>query len=192
MALHTSERAQAAVAVVGVLLLVLAGAVAAGALLRGSITRASAAGNADGAALAAAAVLRDRADDLLPRRDPVRRRILPPLLTRDALEALARAAAARAARLGGGELVALGVQDGPRGLPLFATATVRVPGAASRDHVLARARAGLDFPMPSAAPDRFRPVDVRGFEGVPAVIAAASAQLGWPYLWGGESRADGG
>jgi cell wall-associated NlpC family hydrolase len=192
MAVRTSERAQAAVAVVGVLLLVLLGAVGAGVLLRASLTRATAAGTADGAALAAAAVLRDRADDLVPRRDRVHRRSLPPLLTRDALDALARAAAARAARRGGGELVALQVQDGPRGLPVFATATVRVPGAASHGPVLARARAGLDFPMPTAAPERFRAVDLRGFAGVPAVIAAASAQLGWPYLWGGESRAEGG
>jgi hypothetical protein len=186
MPLYTSERAQAAVAVVAVLLLIVLGGVGAGVLLRASLTRASASGTADGAALAAAAVLRDRADDLVPRRDPLRRTSLPPLLTRPGLDVLARAAAARAARLGGAELVALRVEDGPGGLPLFATATVR----AGSD--LARARAGLEFPMPSPAPDRFRAVDLRGFEGIPAVIAVASAQLGWPYLWGGESRADGG
>jgi peptidoglycan DL-endopeptidase CwlO len=54
------------------------------------------------------------------------------------------------------------------------------------------ARADLEFQVPAGIPDRFRPVDLRGFEGIAAVIAAASAQLDWPYLWGGESRADGG
>ena len=35
-------------------------------------------------------------------------------------------------------------------------------------------------------------VDVRGLDGAGAVVAAALAQLGWPYVWGGESRAEGG
>ena len=34
--------------------------------------------------------------------------------------------------------------------------------------------------------------DVRGLDGAGAVVAAALAQLGWPYVWGGESRAEGG
>ena len=38
----------------------------------------------------------------------------------------------------------------------------------------------------------FRLADVRGLAGADAVVAAALAQLGWPYVWGGESRAEGG
>jgi peptidoglycan DL-endopeptidase CwlO len=198
---HASERGQAAVAVIGVLLVLVVAAVGAGVFLRASLVRERAAGTADGAALAAAAVLRDRAGDLLPRRDPRTGRDLPALLTRRALDGLARAAAGRAARAGGAVLVDLSTLDGPRGVPLWATATVQVaPGALPRwlgASALAslersRARAGLDYPVPASAPDRFRAVDLRGFAGVAAVIAAASAQLGWPYLWGGESRADGG
>ena len=38
----------------------------------------------------------------------------------------------------------------------------------------------------------FRLADVRGLDAAGAVVAAALAQLGWPYVWGGESRAEGG
>ena len=69
MQAHTSERGQAAVAVIGLLLALVLAAVGGGVFLRASLVRERAAGTADGAALAAAAVLRDRADDLLPRRD---------------------------------------------------------------------------------------------------------------------------
>jgi hypothetical protein len=197
----SSERGQAAVAAVAVLLLLVLVAIGAGGLLRASLVRQSAAGTADGAALAAAAVLRDRSDDLLPRRDLRTGRSLPPRLTRSALDALARAAAVRATRAGDAELVALRTVDGPRGLPLTATVTVRATGASLptwlgasslRSIRLARASAGVDYPIPQVAPDRFRTVDLRGFAGVAAVVAAATAQLGWPYLWGGESRAEGG
>src|SRR4029077_12505055 len=55
----------------------------------------------------------------------------------------------------------------------------------------ASARAGLDFTArPPAA--GFRVADVRGLDTGSAVVAAALAQLGWPYVWGGESRAEGG
>ena len=37
-----------------------------------------------------------------------------------------------------------------------------------------------------------RAAELAGFDGVGAVVAAAEAQLGWPYVWGGESRAEGG
>jgi hypothetical protein len=56
----------------------------------------------------------------------------------------------------------------------------------------ARARAGLEYPLPALGSDRFRAIDLEGLAGVAAVVAAATAQLGWPYLWGGESRAEGG
>jgi cell wall-associated NlpC family hydrolase len=196
-----SEQGQAAVAVVGMLVLVLLGAVGAGAFLRASLLRQQVAGTADGAALAAAAVLRDRAGDLLPRRDPRTHRRLPPLLTRAALDLLARAAAASAARAGGAELVSLTTIDGDRGIPLAADVTVRTSttglprwlgGARLRALGIGRARAGLDYPIADGDPGRFRPVDLRGVAGAAAVVAAASAQLGWPYRWGGESRAEGG
>jgi hypothetical protein len=38
----------------------------------------------------------------------------------------------------------------------------------------------------------FRPVDLTGLGGRGGVVAAAAAQVGWPYVWGGESRAEGG
>jgi Transglycosylase SLT domain/NlpC/P60 family len=186
---------------IGLMLLLVLGAVGAGVFLRASLTRQRAAGTADGAALAAAAVLRDRADDLLSSYDPRTRKSRPPRLTRSELDGLARAAADRAAQAGGAELVALRTSDGARGLPLFASATVRVSasglprwlGSSTLESLrTGRARAGLDYPVPALEPDRFRPVDLRGFAGIAAVIAAASAQLGWPYTWGGESRAEGG
>ena len=42
------------------------------------------------------------------------------------------------------------------------------------------------------ASEGFRLADVRGLDAGGAVVAAALAQLGWPYVWGGESRAEGG
>jgi hypothetical protein len=195
-----TERGQAAVAVIGVLLVLVLAAVGAGVFLRASLVSARAAGVADGAALAGAAVLRDRSDDLQARRDPRSGRSLPPLLTRAGLDRLARDAARSAARAGRAELVSLTTSDGPRGVPLYATATIEVSsslprwiGASSLTGLRrARARAGLEYPVPAFDSTRFRPVDLQGFAGVAAVIAAASAQLGWPYLWGGESRAEGG
>ncbi len=59
------------------------------------------------------------------------------------------------------------------------------------DRVTARAAADVTF---SAQPSErsFRPVDLSGLTGRAAVVAAAEAQVGWPYVWGGESRAEGG
>ena len=102
---------------------------------------------------------------------------------------------------GGAELVAFRTVDGPRAIPLSAIATVRVAspslpgwlGAGWLESLRrARSRAGLEYPLPVLGPDRFRAVDLEGLAGVAAVVAAATAQLGWPYLWGGESRAEGG
>ena len=75
---RASEKGQAAVAVVGVSLLLVLAAVGAGVLLRASLTRQRAAGTADGAALAAAAVLRDRAGELRPSLRPARARRAAP------------------------------------------------------------------------------------------------------------------
>ncbi len=194
-----SERAQAAVAVVGLLTLAGARRGRGGRFLRASLVRQRVAGTADGAALAAGAVLRDRDADLLPRTDPRTHRRLPPLLRARARRA--RAGGRRARGPGGrAELVSLRrataraacrvrrgrVRAATTGLPGW------LGGARLRALGEAHARAGLDYPSPAADPGRFRPVDLRGAAGVDAVIAAASAQLGWPYLWGGESRAEGG
>ena len=54
-----------------------------------------------------------------------------------------------------------------------------------------RRAAGIGFAQPTAA-EGFRLADVRGLDAAGAVVAAALAQLGWPYVWGGESRAEGG
>ena len=54
-----------------------------------------------------------------------------------------------------------------------------------------RARAGIAYT--ATLPERdFRPVDLHGARGPLAAVAAAEAQVGWPYVWGGESRAEGG
>jgi hypothetical protein len=66
---------------------------------------------------------------------------------------------------------------------------VRVRVTAGPDS--ASARAGIAF-APVLAAEGFRIADLRGLTGGGAVVAAALAQLGWPYVWGGESRADGG
>jgi cell wall-associated NlpC family hydrolase len=201
MPANRSERAQAAVAVVGLLSLLVLAAIGGGVAVRASLDRQRLSGTADGAALAAGAVLRDRDADLLPRTDPRTHRRLPPRLHPAELVALARTAASRAARAGGAELVSLRVIDGARGLPAYADVQLRratgdLPGWLGAGVLAgigsAGARAGLDYAVPDPEPARFRPVDLSGSAGVDAVIAAASAQLGWPYLWGGESRAEGG
>ncbi len=57
--------------------------------------------------------------------------------------------------------------------------------------VEARARAASPT-RPRFRPTSFRPVDLHGGRGPLAAVAAAEAQVGWPYVWGGESRAEGG
>ena len=56
----------------------------------------------------------------------------------------------------------------------------------------ARPRAPGSALRSPARPIGFRIADVRGLDAASAVVAAALAQLGWPYVWGGESRAEGG
>src|SRR6476661_10849573 len=98
-----------------------------------------------------------------------------------------RSAAADAARENGGRLVSL-VQLTEDGLPSGVEVSVAVDG----EHpVRARARVGVEFT--AAEPTgSFRPVDLHGLAGRAAIVAAAAAQIGWPYVWGGESRAEGG
>ncbi len=98
-----------------------------------------------------------------------------------------RSAAADAARDNGGRLVSL-IQLTEDGLPSGVEVSVAVDG----EHpVRARARVGVEFT--AAEPTgSFRPVDLHGLAGRAAVVAAAAAQVGWPYVWGGESRAEGG
>ncbi len=101
-------------------------------------------------------------------------------------EASARAAASSTAAQLGLTLASISFERGPHeAVPL--TLRIRVV-AGPRGAV---SRAGLAFAPPRPA-DGFRLADVRGLAAGGAVVAAALAQLGWPYVWGGESRADGG
>jgi len=62
-------------------------------------------------------------------------------------------------------------------------------GTAAAVQAVARAAVSYSATLPA---DGFRPVDLHGSGGRAAVVAAAAAQVGWPYVWGGESRAEGG
>jgi cell wall-associated NlpC family hydrolase len=171
-----SERGQLSVPAVGVLLLlVLAGAFLAY-LVRVDEAGATAQRAADMTALAAARVLAA---------DPT----ASPEAVRDA--------AGRAARANGGRITQFRVlrENGlPSGVEVVARVTARgsAPGTGPRkDDVPALSRAGVTY---SAALDSsgFRPIDLHGARGRMAIVAAAMAQVGWPYVWGGESRAEGG
>jgi cell wall-associated NlpC family hydrolase len=171
-----SERGQLSIAAVGVLmLLVLAGVVLAY-LVRVDEAGATAQKAADMAALAAAGVLAE---------DPA------------ASEQSLREAAERIARSNGGRVVAFAVlrDDGlPSGVEVTAEVVARgsMPAAGAReDSVRAVSRAGVTY---SATLDAlgFRPIDLHGAIGRAAIVRAALAQVGWPYVWGGESRAEGG
>ena len=69
--------------------------------------------------------------------------------------------------------------------------TVPVAGQ-QRRRVVGRARAGVDIFGRSSRRGAFRPIALHGARGPLAAVAAAEAQIGWPYVWGGESRAEGG
>src|SRR5262249_18789573 len=107
------ERGQAAVAAIGVLLLLAAAASGVLGLAREARAQARAEATADAAALAGARVLQVRYHDLFARRDPRTRRTLPPLLTRSAYGAVARAAARPAAGARGAAVVALAFDRPP-------------------------------------------------------------------------------
>jgi cell wall-associated NlpC family hydrolase len=114
-----------------------------------------------------------------------------------ASEAQLRAVAVAAARANGARVEWVRVQrDGqlPVAVELGVAMSVRgtVPAAGARsDRLPAQARAGVSYS--ASLPERaFRPVDLHGATGRAAVVAEAEAQIGWPYVWGGESRAEGG
>ena len=108
-----------------------------------------------------------------------------------------RAAAASAARANGARLTDLQIERvGAVATAVDVTAAVDVDGSVpiagpQRNAVPERARAGVVYTatLPGGA---FRPVDLHGAQGPLAAVAAAEAQVGWPYVWGGESRAEGG
>ena len=105
--------------------------------------------------------------------------------------------AASVARANGARLESITVRHDngvPSGVEVAVTvvATGDVPSAgAQRRPVTAQAFAAVEF---TASPDAasFRPVDLHGLTGRAGVVEAAAAQVGWPYVWGGESRAEGG
>ena len=117
--------------------------------------------------------------------------------TPDAGEGRVGQAAATVARSNGARLASIairrdhGVASGVE-VSVTVLATGDVPAAGSqRRPVTAHAFAAVTF---AAALDQasFRPVDLHGLTGRAAVVEAAAAQVGWPYVWGGESRAEGG
>ena len=108
-----------------------------------------------------------------------------------------RAAAASAARANGAHLVRFAVERA-HGVPAAVIVGVGagVDGVlpvvgARHDVVEETARAGVEwsFSLPARS---FRPVALRGGTGPGAAVAVAEAQVGWPYVWGGDSRAEGG
>ncbi|HXD71736.1 MAG TPA: C40 family peptidase, partial [Gaiellales bacterium] len=171
-----SERGQISVAAVGAIALVLLGAVLLGYLSMVAAGGGHAQRAADLAAVAAATRLAA---------DP------------DATSATLREVAADTARQNGARLVSFDlVRDGqmPRAVDVSVTLPVdgSVPVAGRQaQQVDARARAGVAYSAALPA-DAFRPVDLHGGRGPLAAVAAAEAQVGWPYVWGGESRAEGG
>ncbi|HET7170055.1 MAG TPA: C40 family peptidase [Gaiellales bacterium] len=115
----------------------------------------------------------------------------------DAPPAAARAAAASAARANGARLTGFRIErTGSVATAVDVEVAVAVAGTLpvvgqERRSAAERARAGIAYT--ATLPERdFRPVDLHGAQGPPAAVAAAEAQVGWPYVWGGESRAEGG
>jgi cell wall-associated NlpC family hydrolase len=135
-------------------------------------------GSADAVALAAATVLDRRYGDAVDAGGS-------PSVVRATQEA-ARAAAERAAGRLGLTLESISFERGGHEASPLAVRVHVVDGRSA-----ASARAGVEFAAPVAA-EGFRVADVRGLDAGGAVVAAALAQLGWPYVWGGESRAEGG
>src|SRR6478672_983135 len=173
-----SERGAVAIAAVALLLLL---ALVAGAGLRAGralLLDERVHGSADAVALAAASVLEARYGAAVDDGGSA--------AGARAIEAASRAAAERASAHLGLELESISFERSARDPAPIA---VRVRVASGRDH--AGARAGLGFAQPAPA-QGFRLADVRGLGAGGAVVAAALAQLGWPYVWGGESRAEGG
>ena len=171
-----SQRGQITIAAIGGLTAVLLGTVVLLHLSRIASGGAAAQTAADMAALAAARILAS---------DP------------SAAPSAVRAAAASAARANGARLTDLEIERvGAVATAVDLTVSADVDGpvpVAGPQHnaVLEQARAGVAYTatLPAGA---FRPVDLHGAQGPLAAVAAAEAQVGWPYVWGGESRAEGG
>jgi cell wall-associated NlpC family hydrolase len=171
-----SQRGQVAIGAVAGLTAVLLGAVVLLHLARISTGGAGAQTAADVAALTAARTLVS---------DPT------------APEGTVRAAAAAAAKANGARLTELTIdRAGAVATAVDVRVAVGVAGAlpvvGRQDAtVTERARAGIGYA--AALPGgTFRPIDLHGARGPLAAVAAAEAQVGWPYVWGGESRAEGG
>ena len=171
-----SQRGQIAIAAIGGLTAVLLGAVV---LLYLGRIAAGGAGGQTAADMAALAAARSLASD--PSTAPAR----------------VRASADAAARANGTRLVSLRIErtgSVPTTVDVTTAvdvdATLPVAGPQHR-RVLERARAGIAYSAQLPA-QSFRPVDLHGTRGPLAAVAAAEAQIGWPYVWGGESRAEGG
>ena len=170
------QRGQVSIAAVGIAIAVLLGAVVLVhlAAIRSGGARAQSA--ADVAALAGVQVL---ATD--------------PSAPKSAVEsAVTRAAAANGGRV---EAFRIEISNGvPKAVDVTVSELVTgaVPGVGKRaDRVWSWSRAGVAYTA-TLASGSFRPVDLAGARGAAAVVAAAEAQIGWPYVWGGESRAEGG
>ena len=178
-----SPRGERGTVAVGAVALLLALALVAGAGLRagrGLLLDERVHGSADAVALAAAGVLELRYGEAR------RRRRLAGGAARDRER---RARGRRARRRAARRDARLDRVRARAARPLAAgRAGARAPAAGEPP---ATARAGIGFAQPVAA-DGFRLADVRGLDAAGAVVAAALAQLGWPYVWGGESRAEGG
>ncbi|HEY3764052.1 MAG TPA: C40 family peptidase [Gaiellales bacterium] len=171
-----SERGQISVALVAAVTLVMLGGVLLGYLSQVAVGGGHAQRAADLAAIAAAKRL--GADPGAP-------------------AAALRRTAAGSAGANGARIVSVRViRTGAVPRAVDVTVAVAVDGAApgagvQHRMVQARARAGVQFAATLAA-GSFRPVDLRGGRGPLAAVTAAEAQVGWPYVWGGESRAEGG
>jgi cell wall-associated NlpC family hydrolase len=171
-----NQRGQIAIAAIGGLTAVLLGAVVLLYLGRIAAGGAGAQTAADMAALAAARSLVD---------DP------------SAAPAQVRAVAGAAARANGARVARVRIErTGAIATAVDVTVSAEVDGAVpvagpQGRRVLERSRAGVAYRarLPDGA---FRPVDLHGARGPLAAVAAAEAQVGWPYVWGGESRAEGG
>ena len=179
---------------VGLLLLALPLGAGALALVRVVLQADRLAATGDAAALAGARELARGYDGLFPHGGHA------PRLTARELARKAESAAASVARSRGVELVTVRfgqarTELGPTSLSVVVSqhrSAGRLLGAFLAKAVRRESRAGIDFQPTALDPSRFRNVDVAGFSGIDAVIAAAEGQLGWPYVWGGESRAEGG
>jgi len=200
------ERGQVAVAAIGIVAIIALAAAGLGTLGRAQLVQARAEHAAQRASLAGASLMLARQGDLYPRWDAGSRRTLPPRLSVDRYLDLARAAARAAATASGAVIGDVTFEPdrhtGPGAAPRRLLVSVRLhstglPAWVGRGRIemlgSARARAGiaaepieLDRGLPRAAET------AGSASAAAAAVTAALAQLGWPYVWGGESREEGG